>query len=167
VRGLGRKDVRKTHLLDRTLVDKDSDLINGLGVLDEANSFIGLARVFAKNNDVKECLERIQRAMFIAGLEFVSDRKMDESEYREILKMIKEFEMKVRKPDGFILLEGNESSAFLSIARTVVRRAEREAIKLQKKGKVSLTLIEWLNKLSYLLYIMSLKELDSYDYIEL
>ena len=157
---MSRKDVRKTHLLDRTLVDKDSDVINCLGTLDEANSFIGLARVFSRDEKIKETLERIQQKMFKAGLELVSDKKMDENDYEEIMSVVAEFEKIVKKPNKFILLEKNESSAFLSVARAIVRRAEREAIKLQKKGVTSIWLVEWLNKLSYLLYLMVLREIE-------
>jgi cob(I)alamin adenosyltransferase len=161
------KDVRKTHLLDRTLVDKDSELIEGLGILDEANAFIGLARVFSKNEMVREYLQKVQRVIFKAGLEFVSDTKLEEEDYLDILRMIQDFERAVKKPKGFVLLEKNESGAMLSVARAVVRRAERGAVRLQKAGKVSLTLVEWLNKLSYLLYLMNLKEIEEeYSYIE-
>ena len=155
-----KKDVRKTHLLDRSLVDKDSEIINCLGTLDEANSFIGLARVFATDDKTKQILEKIQQKMFKAGLELVSDKKMEESDYEEIMSVVAEFERIVKKPNKFILLEKNESSAFLSVARAVVRRAEREAIKLQKKGITSIWLVEWLNKLSYLLYLMVLREIE-------
>ena len=155
-----KKDVRKTHLLDRTLIDKDSEAINCLGTLDEANSFIGLARVFSRDEKIKQNLEKIQQKMFKAGLELVSEKKMDESDYEEIMSMVNEFEQIVKKPNKFILLEKNESSAFLSVARAVVRRAEREAIKLQKKGVTSIWLVEWLNKLSYLLYLMVLREIE-------
>ena len=161
-----KKDVRKTHLLDRSLIDKDSDIINCLGTIDEANSFIGLARVFAKNSEVKTTLEKMQHKMFKAGLELVSDNRMGEDDYEEIISIISEFEKSVKRPSGFILLEKNESGAFLSVARAVVRRAEREAISLQKKGKTSIWLVEWLNKLSYLLYLMVLKEIEDYEKIE-
>lgn len=155
-----KKDVRKTHLLDRSLVDKDSEVIGCLGTLDEANSFIGLARVFARDEKIKETLERIQQKMFKAGLELVSDKKLGEEDYEEIRLMVDEFEKIVRKPNRFILLEKNQSSAFLSVARAIVRRAEREAIKLQRDGVTSIWLVEWLNKLSYLLYLMVLREIE-------
>ncbi len=161
-----KKDVRKTHLLDRSLVDKDSDVINCLGTIDEANAFMGLAKVFAKDERVKTILEGLQHKMFKAGLELVSDSKMKEEDYEEILSIINNLEKVVKKPSSFILLEQNESGAFLSVARAVVRRAEREAISLQKKNKASIWLVEWLNKLSYLLYLMILKEIENYKRIE-
>ena len=157
---MAKKDVRKTHLLDRSLVDKDSDIISCLGTLDEANSFIGLARVFARDEKIKEILEKIQQKMFKAGLELVSDQKLSEEDFEEIKAIVDDFEKIVRKPNKFILLEKNQSSAFLSVARAIVRRAEREAIRLQKEGITSIWLVEWLNKLSYLLYLMVLREIE-------
>jgi cob(I)alamin adenosyltransferase len=64
----------------------------------------------------------------------------------------------VKKPHRFIILEKDESTAFLSVARAVVRRAERQAVRLYREGKARLLVVEWLNKLSYLLYLMILKE---------
>jgi cob(I)alamin adenosyltransferase len=157
------KDVRKTHLLDRSLVDKDSEIIKCLGTIDEANSFIGLARVFARDRKVKDVLKEVQKKMFKAGLELVSNESMSRRDCEELEAFVNEFEGIVSKPSKFIFLEKNQSSAFLSVARAIVRRAERKAVSLQKKGKASIWLVEWLNRLSYLLYLMVLMEIEDYE----
>lgn len=157
------KDVRKTHLLDRSLVDKDSEIIKCLGTIDEANSFIGLARIFARDERVRNLLKEVQRKMFKAGLELVSDESMNRRDCDELESIVNEFESIVSKPSTFIFLEKNQSSAFLSVARAIVRRAEREVVTLQKKGKTSIWLVEWLNRLSYLLYLMVLREIEDYE----
>lgn len=153
------KDVTKTHTLGR-IVEKDSDVIWGIGAIDEANAFIGLAKVFSKDYKVKDLLEKIQTKMFAAGAEFASSQtRITENDYIEMLETIKELEKEVKLPNEFIILEQDEVTAYLSVARSVVRRAERWAVKLHKKGVVSRMLVEWLNKLSYLLYLMILKEM--------
>jgi cob(I)alamin adenosyltransferase len=130
----------------------------GVGTLDEANAFIGLAKVFVKDSEVRTVLEEIQKKLFRVGAELVSDSKISESDYKWLMETVKRFEDYVDKPNSFIILEKDESTAFLSVARTVIRRAERWAVTLSREGVVSPLLVEWLNKLNYLLYLMILKE---------
>ena len=151
----------KNSSLTRTgkgeVVDKDSSFTWYVGTIDEANSFIGLAKVFSRNREIRETLLEIQKRLFKVGAE-LSHQKLTEGDLEWLLKKIGEFENSVKKPNRFIILEKDETTAFLSVARAVVRRAEREAVRLYKEGKVRLLTVEWLNKLSYLLYLMILKE---------
>lgn len=152
------KDVTKTSTLSG-IMNKDSDVLWGIGNIDEANSFIGLAKVFSKNKRVRSILEEIQSVMFEAGTEFAQGGRFKEKNYEKILKIIDEIEKIVEKPKKFIVLEKNKETAFLSVARSVVRRCEREAVGLFRKGKISETVVKWLNKLSYLLYLLILLEM--------
>ncbi|RLI76861.1 ATP:cob(I)alamin adenosyltransferase [Archaeoglobales archaeon] len=154
-----KKDVTQTHLLDRSLVNKDSDIVWAVGSVDEANAFIGLAKIHAKDEMVKETLAFIQRKMFKAGMEIVSKENVfSDEDFDEMMNIIKKFEKVVEKPKKFIILEKDEATANLSVARAVVRRAERWCVRLYKKGLVSKPFVEWMNKLSYLIYLMILKE---------
>jgi cob(I)alamin adenosyltransferase len=153
-----KKDPTKTSLFDGRRVSKDSNIMWGVGTLDEANAFIGLAKVFVKDSEVRTVLEEIQKKLFRVGAELVSDSKISESDYKWLMETVKRFEDYVDKPNSFIILEKDESTAFLSVARTVIRRAERWAVTLSREGVVSPLLVEWLNKLNYLLYLMILKE---------
>ncbi len=153
-----KKDPTKTSLADGRRVFKDGIVANAIGSLDESNAFIGLAKVFAKNQDVKEVLGHVQRRLFKVGSEFAGLKRLEESDYEWILSVIEEFEAKTEKPKKFVILEKDEPTAFLSVARTVVRRVERWAVRLHREGLVSLLTVEWLNKLSYLLYLLILRE---------
>jgi len=161
-----KRDPTKTSLLDGRRVSKDSKITWGIGTLDEANAFIGLAKVFARDRDVKETLEEIQKMLFKIGTEVVSnDFSVSDDDYRWLIDIIKRFENSVNKPRSFIILEKDEATAFLSVARTVVRRAERWAVTLYREGVVSQLFVEWLNKLNYLLYLMILKEGKEFEEI--
>ena len=154
-----KKDVTQTHLLGRSLVDKDSDIVWAVGSVDEANAFIGLAKVYVKDEKIKETLSFIQRKMFKVGTEIVSKESVfSDEDLNEIMGIVKEFEKEVVKPKKFIILEKDEATAYLSVARAVVRRTERWSVRLHKKGLVSKPFVEWMNKLSYLIYLMILKE---------
>jgi cob(I)alamin adenosyltransferase len=159
------KDPTKTTLADGRTVGKDSDIAWLIGTVDEVNAFIGLAKVFAKNKDIKEVLGNVQRLMFKIGSDFALGPKITEEDYEWLLLMIDRFEREVNKPRNFVILEKDESTAFLSVARAVVRRAERWAVKLRREGIASELAVECLNKLSYLLYLLILKEGGEFEKI--
>lgn len=152
------KDVTVASTLSGRL-GKDSDAVSGVGLLDEANAFTGLARVFAKKNKTKKILEEIQAKVFDTGVEFGGGKQFPSDNYDRIMELVSHLEKKVEKPTRLITLEQNEQTGFLSVARAVVRRCERQAVRLHKKGELSLIVVEWLNKLSYLLYLLILLEM--------
>lgn len=142
------------------IVNKEDPRIEAVGCIDEANAFIGLAKV-KSNGETREILKEVQRKMFKAGSEVVGGSlKITQEDLNEILNVIRELEKSVEFPKSFIILEKDELTSLLSVARCVVRRAERRVVYLYNRGLVGLTLVEWLNKLSYLLYLLILKELN-------
>ncbi|HID42894.1 MAG TPA: ATP:cob(I)alamin adenosyltransferase, partial [Archaeoglobaceae archaeon] len=60
-----KDDVIRTTTLSG-IMDKDSDILWGIGSVDEANAFIGLAKVFSRNEEVRKILEEIQLVIFEA-----------------------------------------------------------------------------------------------------
>ncbi|MEM1671350.1 MAG: cob(I)yrinic acid a,c-diamide adenosyltransferase [Archaeoglobaceae archaeon] len=137
---------------------KDSAVVECIGTIDEANAFIGLAKVFARDKEVKETLSEIQKRLFRICEEYAGGRKVEVTEIEWIDSEIRKLEAEVPKMKCFVILEKDESTALLSVARSVVRRAERRALTLYRNGLVSEQSIEWLNRLSYLLYLLTLKE---------
>ncbi len=152
-----KKDSSVTRTADGRIVDKNSNFAWFVGTLDEANAFIGLAKVFSRDEDVKKALADVQKRLFVLGIEPVR-KTLKEEDYEWLLSLIDDFEKAVKKPRSFVILEKDQSTAFLSVARTVVRRAERYAVRLYREGMLGMNAVEWLNKLSYLLYLMILKE---------
>ncbi len=137
---------------------KDSIVAECIGTIDEANAFIGFARTFSRKEDVKSVLSDVQRLMFRIGSEIAGARNLGEEDLNWILSRIEEFERSVEKPKKFVILEKDPCTASLSVARAVVRRAERRAVELYRNGLASELLVECLNKLSYLLYLAILAE---------
>jgi len=152
-----KKDSSVTRTADGRVVDKNSNFAWFVGTLDEANAFIGLAKVFSRDDTVRTALAEVQRKLFVLGVEPVR-RTLKSEDYEWMLSVIADFEKAVKKPNSFIILEKDQSTAFLSVARAVVRRAERYAVRLYREGVLGMNAVEWLNKLSYLLYLMILKE---------
>ncbi len=159
-----RKDSSVTATADGRVVSKDSSIAWYVGTLDEANAFIGLAKVFAKDDGVKRTLEDVQRKMFVVGVDHVKN-SLTKDDYEWLVKKVEELESAVKKPNSFVILEKDEPTAFLSVARAVVRRAERMAVRLYREGIVRIEVVDWLNKLNYLLYLMILKEGGDFEKI--
>ncbi|MGE4073891.1 MAG: cob(I)yrinic acid a,c-diamide adenosyltransferase [Lysobacterales bacterium] len=151
-------DDGSTGLGDGSRVDKDSLRVAAYGTVDEANSCIGV--VLAQPGvpeAVHACLTRVQHQLFdlggelcIPGMALIQDRDIDALErdldgFNEPLPALKDF----------ILPGGNAATAHCHVARTVVRRAEREVISLSRAEEVRAEAICYLNRLSDLLFVIA------------
>lgn len=150
-------DDGSTGLGDGTRVGKDSARVTAYGTVDEANSCIGLLLAAAVPEDVRELLTRVQHQLFDLGGELcipghaaiqaadvdALERHMDH--YNEALPPLKEF----------ILPGGGEAAARCHLARTVVRRAERETVSLARQEAVRPEAVRYLNRLSDLLFVLA------------
>ena len=150
-------DDGSTGLGDGTRIAKDSARVNAYGTVDEANSCIGLLLAATLPDDVRELLVRIQHQLFDLGGELcipghaaIFDADVDALEarldhYNDDLPPLKDF----------ILPGGGEAAARCHIARTVVRRAERETVALSRLESVRPEAVRYLNRLSDLLFVLA------------
>ena len=150
-------DDGSTGLGDGSRTGKDSLRVNAYGTVDEANSAIGVLLAVGLAEDVRELLTTIQHQLFDLGGELcipghaaVFDADVDALEarldhYNDDLPPLKDF----------ILPGGGEAAARCHIARTVVRRAERDAVTLSRHDAVRPQAIRYLNRLSDLLFVLA------------
>jgi cob(I)alamin adenosyltransferase len=150
-------DDGSTGLGDGSRVAKDSARVNAYGTVDEANSAIGLILASEVPDDVRNLLTAIQHQLFDLGGELcipghaaIVAADIDRLEqhldtYNQDLPPLKEF----------ILPGGGEAGARCHIARTVVRRAERETVTLSRLEPVRPEAVRYLNRLSDLLFVLS------------
>ncbi len=154
--------VRKNPAKTRTLEGeewKDSDVVECVGCLEEANAFIGLARVFSPSDRVRDLLLDVQKFMFRIGCEVSSGKKVvGWGDVEKLESIISSLEESVEIPHSFLILETSKETAFLNVARTVVRRAERRAVSLYRRERVGEELVQWLNRLNYMIYLLILLE---------
>ncbi len=146
-----------TGLGDGTRVAKDSARVSAYGTVDEANSAIGMVLASPLPGDIAQLLVALQHQLFDLGGELcipghaaVFDADIDALEqaldrYNEPLPPLKDF----------ILPGGGEAAARCHVARTVVRRAERETVTLARHDAVRPEAIRYLNRLSDLLFVLS------------
>jgi len=150
-------DDGSTGLGDGTRVAKDSARVTAYGTVDEANSAIGLLLAADVGVDMHDLLTTVQHQLFDLGGELcipghaaIVDADIDALErhldrYNEDLPPLKDF----------ILPGGGEAAARCHLARTIVRRAERETVTLSHHDAVRPEAIRYLNRLSDLLFVLA------------
>jgi cob(I)alamin adenosyltransferase len=158
-------DAGATDLLGER-VGKDDPRIDLLGALDESTSAIGLGRAHATIAAWQEFLIQAQRDLYqiMAELAFVDELRPDA--YRLpadrvawLEASIATVEATVTLPPQFVLPGDTVPGAALDVARTVVRRAERLAVALDRDGKMpNPEILRYLNRLSTLLFIVARAE---------
>ena len=147
-------------------VGKDDPRIELLGALDESTSAIGLGRAHATLDAWREMLVEAQRDLYriMAELAFVDELRPDA--YRLpaervawVEASIATIEETVELPPQFVIPGDTVAGAALDVARTVVRRAERLAVRLDHAGQMpNPEILRYLNRLSSLLFIVARAE---------
>lgn len=137
-------------------MSKASARINAIGSIDEANSAIGVVWAHLEDdNPVGIELEAIQNTLFNVGGELsfpeYQSNIQEDIEHLEIL--VNEMNEALPPLKDFILPRGNKEVAFCHVARTVVRRAERDVVALNAQEEVRPELISYLNRLSDYLFV--------------
>ena len=158
-------DKGETGLFGGERVSKNSLRISAYGTIDELNAFIGYTITEIQDAGIKEKLLTIQNYLFTVGSDLATpDTKKNEtlniqrtpdSFYKEIEKMIDQYEAQLEELRNFILPGGSKSSALLHICRTICRRAEREIVALKKTVTIGDNILIFLNRLSDLFFVLS------------
>jgi cob(I)alamin adenosyltransferase len=156
-------DKGKTSLGDGARVAKHDPRVAAYGTVDEANAAIGVAKLHAKGR-AAAMLTRIQNDLFDLGADLCrpEDRKdgggalrVAASQTRRLEQEIDAMNAEMKPLMSFILPGGGAASAHLHLARTIVRRAEREMTALAERGPVNPEAIRYVNRLSDHLFVLA------------
>jgi cob(I)alamin adenosyltransferase len=157
-----------TALLYGGRVGKDSTGPAAYGAVDEAVSALGLARAeVERGSELDELLIRLQRELFVVGADLAtnpSERdKLSPDVSLVTTEMVDRLEAMIDQmvtdrplPQTFIVPGANPCSAALDLARSVVRRAERNVVALERADRtVNHAVRLYLNRLSDLLFVLA------------
>ena len=159
-------------------IPKDDLRTEAYGTLDETVAALGLARA---ELDVKRRLDalppalaeieplvlRIQRELFVAGAELAANpaawerlqdgtTRVSAAMVAGIETLLADYEERIAFPKEFVVAGETRTSAALELARTIVRRAERRAVTLDRAGLVpGPHLLAYLNRLADLLWVLA------------
>ena len=150
-------DDGSTGLGDGSRVAKDSLRVEAYGTVDEANSCIGLVLASEVPEDIRTLLTSVQHQMFDLGGELCvpGHAAIDDEDVERLEQHLDRYNDDLPPLKDFILPGGGEAAARCHIARTVVRRAERETVALSRVETVRPQAIRYLNRLSDLLFVLS------------
>ena len=159
-------DNGKTNLLFGGNTSKSDLRGETYGTVDEAVSFLGLAKSLIANNDIRKIIEDLQHSLFIIGAELATtpqNRKKLNDQVKTITtdmvnnleSLIDNINEKINLGDKFIMPGNSVGSAAIDVARTVVRRLERRIVELiGSDNSINSNIIPYVNRASDLLFIL-------------
>ena len=150
-------DTGSTGLADGTRLGKDHARIAVLGSVDELNSQLGVLLAEQLPADIRAVLLQTQNDLFDLGgaLALPTQDAFAVSKISWLDKQIAHYNADLPPLREFILPGGSRSGALCPVARTVVRRAERDLVVLAQSDAVPQQALPYLNRLSDLLFVLS------------
>ena len=155
-------DTGETSLGDGSRVSKLDCRIGAFGTVDELNAQIGVALAGELPEAFRPELARIQNELFDVGADLsvpygVGDGRLRvaQEQIDALERLCDRFNAELPELRSFVLPGGTEAAARLHVARTVCRRAEREALLAARDVEVNPLVLAYLNRLSDLLFILA------------
>ena len=150
-------DDGSTGLGDGSRVGKDSLRVNAYGTVDELNSSIGIVLACELPDAIRAALVQIQHELFDLGGELCIPGMalIEASDIDRLEKTLDSFNEDLPALKDFILPGGGIAAAHAHLARSICRRAERDAVALGRVEAVRPEAIRYLNRLSDLLFVLA------------
>jgi cob(I)alamin adenosyltransferase len=163
---MGSGDDGYTSLIGKGRVPKYHPRPEAYGTVDEASAALGLARSLTQNDEISQITETIQRDLYalmaeLATLEPDTSKiePFDSARVSWVEQQIEHLEQSTNQPKEFVLGGDVPAGAAFDLARTIVRRAERYVAKLLHSDEIrNPELLRYLNRLSSLCFLLSLRE---------
>ncbi len=152
-------DQGETGLWGGLRVSKDAPRVQAYGTVDECNAAIGVARAAGVDADLDALLARVQNDLFVVGADLATPGeaanipRIGAEAVRALEQAIDEMEARLEPLRQFILPGGTPPAAYLHLARTVCRRAERWVVTLSQIEPINPQVAIYLNRLSDLLFV--------------
>jgi len=156
-------DKGKTSLASGKRVPKHDARVAAYGTVDEANALLGLARLHCEG-EADALLARVQNDLFDLGADLATPEveRPEHPPLRILASQVEALEAAIDRWNAaleplksFVLPGGSEASAWLHLARTVVRRAEREMTLLAEREAINPEAVRYANRLSDLLFVLA------------
>ncbi len=160
-------DKGKTALSSGRRVVKHHPRVAAYGSVDETNAAVGLARLHSAglaDPEIDAMLSRIQNDLFDLGADLATP-EVEDPEFpplRVVPEQTERLEQEIDRLNAelaplnsFVLPGGGPAAAYLHLARTVARRAEREITALAESEAINPEAVRYINRLSDLFFVMS------------
>lgn len=150
-----------TGLGDGSRVPKYDPRVAAYGSVDEANAAVGLARLHTQG-ELDAMLARIQNDLFDVGADLCTPEqdnpsypplRVTQAQVERLEREIDALNARLATLRSFVLPGGTPAAAYLHLARTITRRAERETALLASREPINPLTLSYLNRLSDLLFV--------------
>jgi cob(I)alamin adenosyltransferase len=157
-------DAGQTGLGDGSRVAKDNARVAAYGEVDEFNAVLGLLIANAPNYAELALVRSIQNELFDLGADLCvplpasgddTALRISAGQVVRLEQAIDRLNEPLKPLQSFVLPGGNVAAAWLHLARTVCRRAERSVVTLMRGEPVNPQALIYLNRLSDLLFVMA------------
>ena len=154
-------DGGETRLVGGQKVPKDSPRIAAYGTVDELNAAVGIVLAGETPEPIRDALLRVQNELFDLGADLsvpVTENarlRVTQEQVDRIEDDCDRFNAALPELRSFVLPGGTEAAARLHVARTICRRAEREALAAAGAHEINPRAVVYLNRLSDLLFILA------------
>lgn len=158
-------DAGETGLGDGTRVPKDHPRVEAYGQVDELNAVLGLLLAYCPGGPEAALLRTVQNDLFDLGGDLCFPLTEGEQPGKNLRVTAAQAERLERAIDrlnegleplrSFVLPGGTPAAAWLHLARTVCRRAERALVTLMKSEPVNPQVLVYLNRLSDFLFVLA------------
>lgn len=144
-----------TGLGDGSRIGKDSLRVQAMGSVDELNAAIGVLLTEELPEAISQQLVRIQHDLFNLGGEICipGHSMLDKTRVDALENFLDTLNEHLSPLKEFILPGGSRAGAYCHLARTICRRAERDAIALARQEEVTPHALKYLNRLSDVLFV--------------
>jgi cob(I)alamin adenosyltransferase len=156
-----------TGMLYGGRVPKDDARTDAYGTCDEAVAVLGVARAQLSDAALADLVLRLQRELFVVGADLATnpgvrdklvdgETKVTAAMTAALEALIDEHVARTGMPKEFVVPGETQASAVLDLARSVVRRCERLAVRMARDGSLANEeILRYLNRLSDLLFVLA------------
>ena len=157
-------DDGRTSLGDGARVPKFDIRVHAYGGLDEANATLGIALLHIEDAEVRHVLTLAQNDLFDVGADLCRPERPGTNKqplritHEQVLAVesqIDHFNEHLNPLTSFVLPGGSPAAAYLHLARTIIRRAERDMAELAAHEPINPEALKYVNRLSDLLFVLA------------
>lgn len=153
-------DKGETGLWGGGRISKSAARIHAYGTIDECNAVLGIVRSFDLPSEIETPLKEVQNLLFVCGSDLATPGDKQKAIDRIGKKDIEFLESRIDRLEKslpalnqFIIPGGEQSAAYLHLARTICRRAERWIVEVVANDPVHKDALIFINRLSDFLFV--------------
>lgn len=159
-------DKGKTSLYDEVRVSKDDIRVESYGTVDELGASLGVARNYIEDDELREEIMRIQNHLFVVSENLATSdpakvrHHITEDDIHWLEELVDKYMERAGEFTGFVINGTSKSAAYLHLARTVCRRAERRIVSLSHEVEVDPLVVKFVNRLADTIYAFAREQED-------